>query len=159
MVFLAPTLIYDVGFQLSFLATAGLVLIQPRLEKINLFIFKSQNFSSTLAAQITTLPILINNFGQFNLLSPLVNFAVLWVIPLILQVGFVVGILSLLFEKIALWSSYLIFPMTFYLDQVISLFAKLTVFQVSLFKISIILSFLYYLAIGLIVFKKSKQNF
>jgi len=33
MIFSNPVLIFDVGFQLSFLATAGLVYIQPKLKK------------------------------------------------------------------------------------------------------------------------------
>jgi len=77
----------DVGFQLSFLAIAGLVYVYPVLEslwrKIKLPKLKgvSDALLITLAAQVFTLPILAYNFSQISLISPLANLAVLWAVP------------------------------------------------------------------------------
>jgi len=79
----------DVGFQLSFLAIAGLVYVYPILEaiyeKIKLPKLKglSDALLITLAAQVFTLPVLAYNFSQISLISPLANLAVLWALPLL----------------------------------------------------------------------------
>ena len=110
MIFSNPVLIFDVGFQLSFMATAGLVYIQPRLKRIKCLMM-TDNFTSSLAAQIATLPILVVNFGQLNLLSPMINLIILWTIPFILQMGMVIGVLGLLWIKLADLASYLVYPL------------------------------------------------
>ena len=70
-------LIYDVGFQLSFLAVLGLIYFEPLVriffKFLLIILFKikikeSQEnimmlFSVTIAAQIFTLPIMMYNFG------------------------------------------------------------------------------------------------
>ncbi|MBI4779492.1 ComEC/Rec2 family competence protein, partial [Candidatus Falkowbacteria bacterium] len=79
----------DVGFQLSFLAIAGLVYVYPLFEairqKIKLPKLKgvSDAILVTLAAQVFTLPVLAYNFSQISLIAPLANLAVLWVLPLL----------------------------------------------------------------------------
>jgi len=130
MVFINPYLIFDISFQLSFMATAGLVWIQPRLKNIQFVLFKNENFSSSIAAQLTTLPILVINFGQVNLFSPLINLAVLWTVPYILQFGLVISLLGLLWIKLGQGFSYLLYPMLFFLKQTIETFAKIIRFQI-----------------------------
>ena len=77
----------DVGFQLSFLALAGLIYVYPILEaiwqKIKLPKLKglSDGLLITLAAQVFTLPVLAYNFSQISLIAPLANLAVLWAVP------------------------------------------------------------------------------
>lgn len=79
----------DAGFQLSFLALAGLVYVYPILEalreKIKLPKLKglSDGLLITLAAQVFTLPILAYNFSQISLIAPLANLAVLWTLPIL----------------------------------------------------------------------------
>lgn len=79
----------DVGFQLSFLAIAGLVYIYPIFaalrEKMKLPKLKgvSDALLITLAAQVFTLPVLAYNFSQISLIAPLANLAVLWAVPIL----------------------------------------------------------------------------
>jgi competence protein ComEC len=79
----------DVGFQLSFLAIAGLVYAYPILEalweKIKLPKLKglSDALLITLAAQVFTLPIIAFNFSRISLIAPLANLAVLWALPIL----------------------------------------------------------------------------
>ncbi|MBU2007765.1 ComEC family competence protein [Patescibacteria group bacterium] len=79
----------DVGFQLSFLAVAGLVYVYPILEavwqKIKLPQLKglSDALLITLAAQVFALPALVYNFSRISLISPLANLAVLWAVPIL----------------------------------------------------------------------------
>jgi competence protein ComEC len=90
MLLINPKLLRDdVGFQLSFLALAGLVYVYPIFEvfwkKIKLPRLKgvSDALLITLAAQVFTLPVLAYNFSQISLIAPLANLAVLWVLPVL----------------------------------------------------------------------------
>src|SRR6185295_11648175 len=65
-----PYLIMDVGFQLSYLAVAGIVYIQPSLSEL----FKTDNWllqqmadltTVSIAAQLATLPVSLYYFHQF----------------------------------------------------------------------------------------------
>ena len=66
---------YDVGFQLSFLAVFGLIYIKPILDELVLRRIKKEELSSllqiittTIAAQIAVLGVLIYNFGRISFL-------------------------------------------------------------------------------------------
>ena len=100
-------LFYDVGFQLSFLATIGLVYICPIFEKI---IFRYKMFSAngiiknfvemviaTLSAIIATLPLVIYQFGRISVVAVIVNCLILWLIPILMLFGFLSVIISYIF--------------------------------------------------------------
>ena len=94
MVALNPyILVWDIGFQLSFIATAGLVYISPflknKLGKIATIPFIGEVLIATLAAEVATLPLILYYFGQLSLVAPFVNLLVLWVIPWLMLGGFV----------------------------------------------------------------------
>lgn len=127
MVFFNPlTLVFDVGFQLSFLATLGLILIVPILEK---YFNKVPNFLdwrsfllATVATQIAVLPILLYQIGQLSLIAVLANVVVLPAVPLAMLFTFLVGILSFVSDTLATvfvypayWSLSYINNLTLYL--------------------------------------------
>lgn len=70
-------LVYDTGFQLSFLATVGLVYLSKPMEKIFFLLprfFSVRNvLSQTMAAIILTNPIIWYQFGRISLIAPLAN--------------------------------------------------------------------------------------
>jgi competence protein ComEC len=106
MLFVNPRLLLDdVGFQLSFLATIGLVMIVPRIEHKFRFIPTAGGFReaivSTLAATIMTLPILILQFGQLSIVSPLVNFLVLPLVPYAMGFGAIAIVVGFVSAKLA----------------------------------------------------------
>lgn len=78
MVLINPyTLLYDVGFQLSFASTLGLLVCSPMLEK---FLPNNQKtpilreaFVLTLSAQIATTPLILFHFGRLSWISPFAN--------------------------------------------------------------------------------------
>src|SRR5687767_3679988 len=82
-----PALVSDAGFQLSTLATAGLVAwatpLTDRLDRLTrgrLPRWLSESLGVSLAAQAATLPVVLASFGRLALISPAVN---LLVVPLI----------------------------------------------------------------------------
>jgi competence protein ComEC len=105
MLFINPyLLIYDIGFQLSFMATLGLVLILPLFEnKIveGKGIGVREFFLSTLATQIAVLPLLMYHIGQVSLIALLVNVLVLPVVPLAMLLTFFTGLLGLVSVQVA----------------------------------------------------------
>lgn len=102
MLLLNPHLLFfDAGFQLSFLATLGLVYVSPVLEKrllsLPTFFGIKESLISTLSAIIATTPLILFLFGRFSVVAPLANLLILPVIPYTMALGFGALILSFIF--------------------------------------------------------------
>lgn len=101
-------LVYDVGFQLSFLATLGIVIFSPVLERVFKWVPQilglREALQLTLSAQITVLPIIILNFERFSIVAPIANLLVLPFIPFAMLFGFV----AVIFGKVFGFLGYLI---------------------------------------------------
>jgi len=93
MLLLNPKILYwDVGFQLSFLATMGIIYFVPVLERLTDGWPNPLNTKSilltTMAAMVATLPLIMFNFGRLSTVAPLVNILVLPIIPEAMLFGF-----------------------------------------------------------------------
>ncbi len=103
-----PTLlVFDPSFQLSVLATIGLIFVspfvEPYLKNVTEKFGLREILSSTIATQITVLPFLIYNTGIVSLVSLPVNILILGTIPLTMFLGFITGVFGL----VSLYLSYL----------------------------------------------------
>lgn len=87
-----PFLIYDAGFQLSFAAALGIILLSSTFKKY----LKSDILAATFSAYIFTLPILIYSFGQLSLVGPITNLLVLPIMPILMVAGFIASLFSFL---------------------------------------------------------------
>lgn len=131
MLLFDPGLLSDVGFQLSFTATLGLLYIRPLLEfsdKFKAFLEKSvigEEVVTTIAAQIATLGILLYYFGTYSLWSVVVNGLVLWVVPLLMMLGGVGAIVSFVFPALAKLLLFAALPFLFYFQTIVTFFANL----------------------------------
>ncbi len=115
MLLVNPLLIFDIGFQLSFVATAGLLYLEPLFKKLPTNKFLANYLYPTLAASIATLPVIWWHFGRVSWISPLVNILVLPVVPLIMGMS----ALTLLGGQFVAWLAYV--PLA-YVVWVIKLF-------------------------------------
>ena len=80
-----PLLLWDVGWQLSILATAGLLVISPLLGRVfNKLWVIGKDMSETISAQIAVWPILVITFGNLSVFAVLVNSLILWMVPIIM---------------------------------------------------------------------------
>jgi competence protein ComEC len=124
LLIIVPEWISDLGFALSFVATASILIFQKRITKIVSFIPKliRGDFSTSLAAQIGVSPILFVTFGQFNLLSPVVNALVLWTIPLITVLGMVGGLVGLVVPWFGRFVLLLALPLTTFFIGIVRIF-------------------------------------
>lgn len=108
MVFWNPfVLMFDSGFQLSFMATLGLIVMAPILEKKFTLVPVSSGFrgivAGTVATQLAVLPLLLYHIGVVSLIAPVVNMLVLPVVPTVMLIGFLTGV-------VGIWSTVLALP-------------------------------------------------
>lgn len=163
MLFISPSLISDIGFQLSFAATLGLLYIRPFFEKIGKLkaltekFPLSEDFFVTFSAQIATLPILLSAFGTYSVWSVLVNMLVLWTVPALMILGGLGAVLGIVFPPLGSILIYLCLPFLLYFQKIVSLFGSLgQVIAVSEVPLSFVLG--YYLLLLVIVFYFSKPK-
>lgn len=114
MLLISPLILFDIGFQLSLMSTAGLIWFHPWLSGKLLLLKKipvlGDNLLVTLSAQLATLPIMLVNFGQLSWLAPLANALVLPLIPLLMVFGFLIVFLSFFSSFLAQLLSWLVWP-------------------------------------------------
>lgn len=93
---------WDVGFQLSFLAFAGIVYIQPLIGPYALRVLRWPSLatlvSTTLAAQVLVLPLLLFVFGMLAVYTLPVNVFVLPLVPLAMALGFATAVAGLVWS-------------------------------------------------------------
>lgn len=135
---------YSVGFQLSFLAVAGIIYLSPHFSRLFRKIpqFGFFNLRSILAmtfsAQILTLPLLIYNFGTVSLIAPLTNILVLPLIPFIIGGGFLFGLVGMVSRSIGQILSWPIWVILSYVTKVIDWFSRLPISHFTIDKLSVI---------------------
>lgn len=98
ILWLSPAALYDLGFQLSFCALLGIVLIYPRMQtatrsRYKVLAWGKQILGVSLSAQLGTLPITLHYFGTLPLLSLLTNIVAIPLAALIVPLALVIGFL------------------------------------------------------------------
>ncbi|KKP68362.1 MAG: internalization-related competence protein ComEC/Rec2 protein [Candidatus Moranbacteria bacterium GW2011_GWE1_35_17] len=120
---------WDIGFQLSFLATIGLVKLSPFWDKYFLKKYKSGGIFEiilmTISAQLFVLPIILYNFHNLAIISILANVLILPVIPVTMLFAFLATILSFIFYPLALVFGWLAYALLKYEIGTIVFLAKL----------------------------------
>jgi ComEC/Rec2-related protein len=166
MLFYNPSLIFDVGFQLSVLSTGGIVLIKPIIdygaERIfgpagDLREFLGEDVGTTISAQAATLPILLGTFGSYGMLSVLVNALVLWTIPILMVIGGAGLIAGAVFEPLGVLVVLSAAPLLFFFERVVTFFGNFN-WTISINHASVSVWLGYYLILGsIIVFMKQRE--
>jgi competence protein ComEC len=159
MLLLNPNiLIYDPSFQLSFLATYGLINFSEKIKILFKFLPEKLGFKeivvSTIATQIAVFPLLSKMMGEISVVSLIVNVIVLPTIPMAMLLGFLTGIfglsqnffvdilpasldfLKIIFQFPTLLISFLANLNLLYVIKITEIFAQLPFATVSLPKIT-----------------------
>ncbi|MFP4441284.1 MAG: ComEC/Rec2 family competence protein [Chloroflexaceae bacterium] len=106
---LDPQILWDIGFQLSVAATAGLFAFAQPIEEWLLrcpplrsfaFAWTTPALTATLSAQILALPVIIYYFGSVSLISPLANVLLAPVLPVAMLLGALTLLGGLLWLKL-----------------------------------------------------------
>jgi competence protein ComEC len=134
-----PLYVWDVGFQLSFFATLGLILYaEPFSQFANGIITKyfpastaersAELFSEfvllTLAAQVTTIPIMAYHFQRISLVSFLANPFILPAQPAVMILGGLAVLLSLVWFPLGQIAAWVAWPFVVYTIRMVELFDR-----------------------------------
>lgn len=113
-----PRVITDMSFQLSFLATFGILFITPKV--LNWFSFVTmrfgfrENLSTTISATIVVLPILLYSTGILSIVSIPTNILVLPLIPFAMLFTFLSGVFGMV-------SVFIAIPFGFFAENTLAL--------------------------------------
>ena len=122
-------LVYDVGFQLSFLATLGLIVVSPQFENLMSSVPSrgqlKEFFIATISTQVMILPLLLYQIGQFSVVAVLVNMLVLPMVPVAMMLTFITGVVALLSPHLAAVVGVLAFLSLKYIILLATSFAAL----------------------------------
>ncbi len=169
MITFNPCLVWDVSFQLSLAATVGLILYADPLaswfvkaasrflplstiERIAQPV--SEFFLFTLAAQLTTLPVMLYHFGSFSLLAFLANPAILPVQPPIMILGGLALILGVIWLPAGRAAAPLVYPFVLFTIRIVEWFSRIPLPSVRVGSISLGWIFGFYLLLALVTFGK-----
>ena len=122
MLFFSPSFFFDVGFQLSFLATLGILVIGPQLGELKWFYWLREDFRTTFSAQLATLPILLGTFGSVGVLGLLVNLLVLWTIPILMILGCLAVVIGLFVPFVGKLFLFFALPFLLVFEYIVSFF-------------------------------------
>ncbi len=138
MIAFRPSYIGELSFQLSVLATLGLVLFAsshvpvqfdeqlapqpldtPKAQGSVFFTFIKEDFRTTLAAQIFTVPLLAVQLHQLSLIAPIANVAIGFLIAPLTILGFFLVAVGFILPVLAIPLSWFVWLMLSYLIVVI----------------------------------------
>lgn len=158
-----PLMIFDIGFQLSFLVTFALILTAPLIT----FEGKHKIINCTLGAclipvvaQFYAAPLQMYYFNTFSLYSIFANIAIIPVLSLVSFIGFISSILALIpiwANKICFVADFILNPFLIYIIKVADFFASLPYAVIDMPKPSIIQLLLYFAIIILLTLKTKKR--
>ena len=166
MTLLKPFMLWDLGFQLSFAATLGLILFQPPLKRATYGLLGKWGLAGrlwltkaldeliivTLAAQILVVPLLAYRLGQLSLITLPANLIVLPAQALLLQLGALAVLGGLIWLPLGQLLGWLAWPFLTYTIRVVEWLARAPGAMVSVPQISPALLVLYYvLAVALAI--------
>ncbi len=114
MLLINPLLLrWDIGFQLSFLATLGIIMLAPFWEKVFIKKHKALGLTEilflTISAQIFVLPIILYNFKILSLVSVPANLLILLIVPITMLLVFLTAISGFIFGPLSLVFAWLAF--------------------------------------------------
>jgi len=162
MLFVNPyILIFDPSFQLSFMATLGLLYLAPLIEKYFNFVptkWQLREFATaTIATQIFVLPLLIYMMGEISLVAVFVNLLILIFIPATMLLGFLAGIIGFVSVLLALPFAYLAYGLLAYELTVVELFSNIPFASVTVPQISFLAVVIIYTAYIFVLLRMQKR--
>lgn len=141
-------LVYDISFQLSVLATLGILYGPDRIlgyvawipERFGL----REAATTTLAAQLFVVPFVLYIFGTFSLVSLPANIAILPFVPPLMFFGSFLGIVGFISSWVALVAAYMCYLLLSYILNAAEFFAAIPFASVSFGRGSVLLAGILY---------------
>lgn len=163
MVLSDPTILrFDLGFQLSFLATLGIVYLAPRAQE---FFSKLMNsgqprqtgagvLAETLSAQLMVTPLLLAQFGNLALAGIAANLLIVPLTSLFMLLGFLL-LAALVAEPLA---KLIALPLTLFLQYPLSVFSLLSPYGFLTFRLPATVIGACYLVLFLTIYRLNRHD-
>jgi competence protein ComEC len=167
ILFANPSSLFDVGFQLSFAATLGLILWVPKLEKLFLSRLKNRflkyyialPFFVSLSAQLFTYPVTAYYFNKFSIYSLLANLFIVPLTGLVVMVGAISLLISLLSLKLSIVFTSFNWLCLELILRILSFFSSLPYADLKVSSPSYLFILTFYLSLFAAIFQKSLKAF
>ncbi|MEK9143640.1 MAG: ComEC/Rec2 family competence protein [Patescibacteria group bacterium] len=118
MLVLNPSWIGDLSFQLSVLATLGIILFGGKGNAPSSVIpakagiqFIRDSLRITLAAQLFTTPLIFFHFHRLSLIAPLTNVLIGWTMPFLMGLGWIAAVAGYIWQPLGLlpaWAAWIL---------------------------------------------------
>lgn len=152
MLFFNPLLIFSLSFQLSFVATLGIIVLVPKISRfLTIFPhFAKEATAVSVSAYLLTLPIIAFAFSRISLVGIFANVAVYFLVAPIMILGFLTLVGSLLIPFFGRILSFFLLVPTFLFVWLINFANLLPQSTVSIQQFSFYWVFVYYLMLVMI---------
>lgn len=174
MIAFTPALLWDASFQLTFMATLGMVLVAPKLQAlgkkaigaalgeegwiVSTTNWVSDNFFITLGVMVVIWPILAHYFGMFSVVGAVATLLVLPALPALIVTGALaasVGVFILPVGQILGWLAWLFAS---YMLLIINGFADMPIASVDIGGFDTIWLWVYFSVMGIILWTTSRRK-
>lgn len=162
MIAINPRVILDMSFQLSFIATGGVLYVTPKV--LNWFKFLPlrygirEMFATTIAATISVLPILLYLTGVLSLVSIPANILILLFIPIAMLFVFITGISGFILPILSIIFGYISYLILLYILSVIHLLGALSFSSITIQSFPLFLTIIIYIFLFWWVFRGIKNE-
>jgi len=151
----------DMSFQLSFLATIGVIFLAPKMIYRLRFLTDKFNLrdliATTISANILVLPLILYATGVLSIVALPSNILILPIIPLAMFFGFLAISFSFISPTLALPFGFLGYLILNYVLKVVHFFANLPFASFHIKSFPLLLMILVYIFIFYFTFRKSKR--
>jgi competence protein ComEC len=169
MAMISPTVLWDVSFQLSFAATLGIMLYAEPLtdwfiKTVSRFIPQdkvvklagpvSEYFLITLAAQLTTLPLMIYYFKRISLTSLIANPLILPAQPALMVLSGLAVMVGLVIRPVGQLVAWVAWPFAAYTIRVVEWLANIPHGSIALGQVALATLLLFYALLFAITFAR-----
>jgi competence protein ComEC len=175
MTLVNPLIVWDIGFQLSFAATLGLILFTPALQtRFERFFtlrlpqapnrsrwllgFLSTGLIVTLAAQPLTLPLIVSYFGRLSVVGLVANLLILPAQPPIMIGGMITLIAGLIWELLGQIAAVVPWFFLTYTTAVVETLAAMPFASVDTSALGRALAVLYFIGLLIVLLIRSRPR-
>ena len=164
MILLNPfVLVYDVSFQLSFIATIAVIFFAPKIEKYFLWVTPRLGLrdivSVTSAAYIFVLPFILYKMGNLSLVALPANVLILPLIPLSMALGFFTSFFGIFHYAFSVPFGYISYLVLHYVLNVINFLADIPFSSLAIPDFPLIFTLLIYIYFIYRLFGKVIKSF
>ncbi|MFH1453353.1 MAG: DNA internalization-related competence protein ComEC/Rec2 [Armatimonadota bacterium] len=155
-----PLWLFDIGFQLSFLACFGILFISPVFQKKLNFMPEYLNslISVTLGAQIMLVPVLIYYFGRISVTFIIANLLLIPIVEILLPLGLIHIILGFILPCILPLTSIICYSLSFMFLKIIYFLNKVPFSLIGFSKPGSLTFILFYSSLCAILYHYNKPD-